>query len=137
MFEYKVSNPSDECYVSADEDIVASAAITLLGRGQYPCKNKEGRSLPSLFIFGGDPEAAYKSEFGISFSDFLSVAENLIKAAECVEKFRYARERTSINDIGKAAAALAVNLRKRAAHLTTAPCLAEKPPQICEAQTSA
>lgn len=130
MFEYEICNPSDECYVSADEDIVASAAITLLGRGQYPCKNKEGRSLPSLFIFGGDPEATYKSEFGISFSDFLSVPENLIKVAACLEKFRYTRERTSMNNIGKAAAALAVNSRKRAAQLTT-----EQSKQAVEAGT--
>jgi hypothetical protein len=119
MSEYEISNPSDECYVSADEDIVASAAITLLGNGAYPCKSKDGRSLPSLFIFGGDVDLTYKDRFGISFSDYLSVPENLIKAAECLEKFRYARERTSMNNIGKAAAALAVNLRKRAAQLTT------------------
>ena len=120
MHEYEISNPSDECYVSSDEDIIASAAITLLGNGAYPCSNKEGRSLPSFCLFGGDCDKAYNEVFGVTFDAFMSVPENLIKVAECLKTFRYARERTSMNNIGRSAAALVKNLLKRAAQLTTA-----------------
>jgi hypothetical protein len=118
--EYEIINPSDECYVSSDEDIVASAVVLFLGNGKYPLNDADDKPLPTFFMLGGDLEEAFKYRFGLTLSEFLSHNENLLKMANCCSSFRYARERSSTNNIGAAAKALEKQLRKRAALNTTA-----------------
>ncbi len=117
--EYEIINPSDKCYVSADEDIVASAVVLFLGSGKYPLKDADDKLLPTCFIFGGDPEEAFKNRFDVTLTEFLFQNESLIKMADCCSSFRYAGERSSMNNIGAAAKALEEQLRKRAAQNTT------------------
>lgn len=112
--EYEIGNPSDKCYVSADEDIVASAVVLFLGNGKYFINDADDKQLPTFFMLGGDPEEAFKNRFDVTLSEFLSHNESLIKMADCCSSFRYAGERSSMNNIGAAAKALEEQLRKRA-----------------------
>ena len=121
--EFEIGNPSDKCFVSADEDIVVSAAVTLLGRGQYFVQAGDDRKFPTFFALGGDPDVAYKEAYGITFSDFFKQNDNLVKVADCLASFRYAGERSSMNNIGAEAAALTETLRKRAAQTTNTPSM--------------
>lgn len=118
---YEIINPSDKCFLRADSDIVASAATIILGNGAYGLRDERDRSLPCMFLFGGDPDAAWKDRFGITFSEYIGKPESLSAMADCLATFRYAGERSSLNNIGAAAAALEKRLRNRAEqHATTA-----------------
>lgn len=117
--EYEIGNPSDKCFVSADSDIVASAVVLFLGNGKYFVNDADDKQLPTFFILGGDPNDAFKDRFGETLDDFMSKEESLIKMADCCATFRYASERSSMNNIGAAAKELEKQLRNRVAQHTT------------------
>ena len=114
--EYEISNPSDQCFVSHDEPVIVAAAVTILGNGMYLCAD-----LPTLYMFGCDPDEIFKKRFNITLSEIAKNPECLNKIADCFDTFRYSGKRSSINNIGEAAKSLSKNLRMRAAQLTTAP----------------
>jgi len=110
---FEIGNPSDKCFIEADDEKVATACVLFLGYGQYFCKNVEtGESYAgSFFALGGDVEQTWKHFHGIGFEEFISKPENKTKMAECYESFRYAYERTSMNNIGRKAEILAKQIR--------------------------
>lgn len=50
---YEIVNPSDACTIEADSDVVAGIAILMLGEGSYGTRREDGKSLPTLCLFGG------------------------------------------------------------------------------------
>ena len=113
---YEIGNPSDKCFLEADDEKIAAACVLFLGDGQYFCINTEtGKQVPgTFFAFGGDPEKTWKEIHGIGLDELFSNRENKIKIAECFESFRYAGTRTSLNNIGERAEKFAASMRRGA-----------------------
>ena len=113
MKEYEISNPSDKCFITG-EPLIVSLCVTILGNGQYPCDD-----LPTFFAFGGDPEKSFMEKFGIGFEDNFKNPDTLDKMGECFDTFRYASERSSMNNIGKRAEQNSKAVKARAKQLRT------------------
>lgn len=115
--KYKIGNPSDRCFVEADDEKVAVACILFLGNGQYFCINTETeeQSAGTFFALGGDVEETWKHFHGIGFEEFISKPETKKKMADCFASFSYSSERTSMNNIGKRAMEYEKNLRAKLA----------------------
>lgn len=120
--KFEIGNPSDQCFLEADDAKVAVACILFLGNGQYFCKNVEtDESIAgAFFALGGDVEETWKHFHGIGFEEFISKPETKKEMADCFASFHYAGERSSMNNIGKRAQELAESIRKTADNLTTA-----------------
>lgn len=114
MSKFELGNPSDECYLFADDAKIAAACILFLGNGQYFCTNKDtGEPIyGTFFALGGDVEETWNRLYGIGFEEFISKTETKKKMVDCYDSFIYARTRTSINDIGKAADELARDIER-------------------------
>lgn len=120
---YEVINPSDCCTFDAPDHEVATLAVFMLGEGHYGGQSDEGPEVP-IFLFGGATEW-YQKTFGHSFEDGLTkrradVAVALGSLIYCDASNRKAvvasggdihafndAKRTSMNNIGKRAEALA------------------------------
>lgn len=99
--KYEIINPSDKCYISSENEKVAKYACLLIGNGMYGLHNAEtGESVFPAYIFAMSVEQILL-EFGEPLGDFFE--HNKKEIAECLNTFEYATERTSLNDIGKAA----------------------------------
>jgi len=113
MTECKIINPSDECFMAGDDREALCAAGVFLGRCAYGLKStKDGSEVLPIFITGGWNEWWLKT-FGHKFEDYTDTKPHE-KIAKVLDTFRYARERGSINDIGKFAKHCAEGLRRRA-----------------------
>jgi hypothetical protein len=119
--KFEIGNPSDQYFLEADDAKVAVACILFLGNGQYFCTNVEtDESIAgAFFALGGDVEETWKHFHGIGFEEFISKPETKKKMADCFASFRYAGERSSMNNIGKRAQEFAESTRKAADNLTT------------------
>ena len=96
--KYQIINPSDECYISSENERVAKYACLLIGNGKYGLHNAEtGESVLSVYLFGISDEEIL-AEFGEPLNDFFE--HNKKEIAECINTFEYAGERTSLNNIG-------------------------------------
>lgn len=103
---YEIINPSDKCYIHADDVRLAKLAGIYLGKGMYGLEDESGK--PVLHIFQGD-EALGMSDSEIK--DFIqSRWEDLAKV---FESFEYAGERTSLNNIGALAEGYAKACRNK------------------------
>lgn len=133
-------NPSDAITFEMDDVKVAGVAILFLGRGAYALTDAEGKTVVPLGLFGTNE--TWLKEQGIDLDTF--ILANLIPIAEFLESVCYGhiaereafevacsrmttakaaehrawwnnKKRTSLNDIGKGALALAKQLRKKSA----------------------
>lgn len=100
--KFEIGNPSDQCFLEADDDKIATACILFLGNGQYFCKNVDHNEsiAGAFFALGGDVEETWKHFHGIGFEEFISKPETKIKMQECFASFHYSGERSSMNNIG-------------------------------------
>ena len=113
---YEIINPSDECYISSDNEAVAKYACLLIGNGKYGLHNAEtGESVLSIYLFGISEEEILL-EFGETLEDFFE--HNKKEIAECLNTFEYAGERTSINNIEATAKHLYNAIMKQIDHPT-------------------
>lgn len=97
----KIMNPSDECNLEND-DLEASAFVTIyISSGKYALNDEDGNQLMPLFLFGGCEEYWLK-KFGHSIEEFLESEGVDKRLADVCDSFYYVRERSSMNDIGKA-----------------------------------
>lgn len=109
--KYEIINMSDECYITSGDELLACVACLMLGGGNYGLKNNEGKSILPIFLFGGADEWI-DDKFG-NIDDFSGYIENHKEELAAVfDSFEYARERTSLNNIGARAKALAEGMRK-------------------------
>lgn len=110
--EYEIINPSDECYLTGAGEPLAAACV-ILGRGAYALKDKKGDTdACPLFLLGGVDDW-WKKTFGRTLSEYLDT-NPWAAMADVFDTFRYARTRSSMNNIGKAAKEYATAMRKRA-----------------------
>jgi hypothetical protein len=111
---FEIGNPSDKCFVDAEDPKAAAAAITLLGHGQYFCKAEDGTDYPAFYVLGGDPQEIWKDKFGLTLNEYLA-GSGLDAIIDCLKTFRYDGERSSMNNIGAAAKSWIKNLEKHKA----------------------
>ena len=136
---YEIVNPSDPYTLRAPDRATAVAACFLLGEGQYSLRARDGESACPLFLLGGDPLDWYEGEFGVrlpavlenrlaevaaalesvlygSFADREEIdAATALMAPDAVAGFlaeRHERRRSSLNNIGAKAWAIAAALRR-------------------------
>ena len=98
--KYEIINPSDQCYVFADDERVAAASIILLGEGMYGGHGEDGKSIPCFYPLGGDYNADWKEKYGITLEAYLELPDARPNLAKCYDSFIYAGERSSLNNIG-------------------------------------
>ncbi len=114
--KFEIINPSDACTMHAPDLEVAAVAVSFLGDGKYPLEGLDdaaGQGVPA-FLFGGHDEW-FSSKFGMSFQD---TAEHVLnhrneELATTLDSVTLRGTRTSMNDIGGRARALAQAVRRK------------------------
>lgn len=97
---YEILNPSDKCYIHADDVRLAQIAAIYLGNGMYGLEDETGNTV--LHIFQG---AEVLGMSDAERKDFIS--SHWEDLANVFESFEYAGERSSLNNIGAKAEKLA------------------------------
>lgn len=113
MMEYEIVNPSDPYTLKSDDFEAAALACVILGNGKYALKPLEdgGVEVP-LFVFGGHDEWFQKT-FGVTLDGSLSrVERSRIAAVLETVTIGNSKKRSSMNDIGGRAKALAIVMRE-------------------------
>lgn len=130
---YEIINPSDPYCIEADDPKVACVAVAILGEGMYALKQGDEDIMP---IFLVDPDEWFREQFRGSFGEVLNSIDRAVLAVcfdsvLCCEAGEYEEEkaalakvpfysarlarhderRTSMNDIGRRAWALAERVR--------------------------
>jgi hypothetical protein len=108
---YEIINPSDECWIEAGDEMLACVVALLLGGGNYGLDCENGEKVMPPFLLGGFDEWWSQKSPGVEFGCYVDAS--LPKLLPVFESFKYARERTSVNDIGARAARFAANIRKK------------------------
>lgn len=104
MSKYEIINPSDECFIYADDVRLAKIACAYLGGGFYGLRDENGESIMHPFE---DIENA--TEMKVSeIKTFID--NNKMALAKVFRSFEYEGERTSLNNIGAKAEQYAVAL---------------------------
>jgi len=113
---YKIINPSDPYHLTADDLVLAAIAACLLGHGKYALEATDGSEGVPLFLFGGHDEW-FAAQGAGSFDAALTAAtgQRAEALAEVLESVTIVGTRSSLNDIGEAAARLAVGVRRMVA----------------------
>ncbi|MDH7551838.1 hypothetical protein [Stenotrophomonas geniculata] len=116
MTVYKIINPSDPYHLTADDLVLAAIAACLLGHGKYALEATDGSEGVPLFLFGGHDEW-FAAQGAGSFDAALTAAtgQRAEALAEVLESVTIVGTRSSLNDIGEAAARLAVGVRRMVA----------------------
>ena len=107
--KYEIINPSDECFIYADDERLAKIACAILGNGWYGLVNEENGEtvLPVL--------EDLKSSVGMNDDELKKfIADNRMELANVFLSFVYPHERTSCNDIGGRAKYIGDQLMKKA-----------------------
>ena len=104
---YEIINPSDKCFISAEDERLAIIACFILGSGMYGMRNEKGDIVVAPFV---------PAEFILNLT--LPAIDRLIEShsgelATVFESFCYESERTSLNDIETKAKKFAEAFRKR------------------------
>lgn len=118
--EYEIINPSDPYRMEAEHLDTAAIAVCLLGDGQYAARPVGGGDEVPVFLFES-PDPWFASRFGASYIEtakdvILRRGEELARVLDSVA-LRPGRERSSLNDIGARAKALAEAVRRKAAEV--------------------
>jgi hypothetical protein len=138
---YEIINPSDAYTLQAKDPMVAALACMVLGEGAYGLEDEKGEEVCPFFIFGGDPDAWLRENFGQGLEQALKshaaeIAEVLdsvliggfddrreyesavaLMTPEGAAAYRAIRadiKRTSMNNIGAMAAKLATYFKAQA-----------------------
>ena len=113
--EYEIINPSDPYRMTAERLDTAAVAVCLLGDGNYAAKPRgDGEEVP-LFLFTS-PDPWFIERFGMGYADTAKKIiehrnEELAAVFDSVTLER--AERSSTNDIGGRAKALAQAVRRK------------------------
>ena len=110
MPRYEIINPSDKCFLSGENLEAICAAVALIGDGKYGLTSDDGSTVMPVFILGGR-DAWWKEKFGHEAQEFV-VRENFPAIAAALRSFRYETKRSSMNNIGAAARAMAKHLEE-------------------------
>lgn len=120
--KFNLINPSDPYTFEADDLEVAAVMVCLLGDGKYLADAlgedaDKGNNVPA-FLFGGHDEW-FVSKFGMNYADTAEHClqhrvDDLARAFESVQLQLGSERRSSMNDIGARARALAQVIRRKA-----------------------
>ena len=99
---YEIINPSDKCYIYAEDVRIARIVCVLLGNGMYGLVDEQGNVVMHVFEELDIPQE--------KISDFVN--QYAAEIASVLESFEYEGERTSLNNIGRRASVLADAFRK-------------------------
>lgn len=107
--KYELINPSDKIHFEGDfEPAVMGAAIAALGQGKYALEDDNGNTVVPIWLFGGHEEWFRAHE--TTLDDVLT--NKRADVAAFLDTLTYAGERSSMNNIGARAKAIAEALRK-------------------------
>lgn len=101
MSKYEIINPSDECFIYADDVRLAKIACAYLGSGYYGLRDENGEAIMHPFE---DIETATEMKES-EIKKFID--DNKIALAKVFRSFEYKGERTSLNNIGARAEQIA------------------------------
>ena len=104
--KFEIINPSDKCFITADDERLAKIVCTVLGQGWYGLRYQDGDTV--MYPLQPLDEALGADEDTIN----AIIDENRDKLAEVFDSFEYEDERTSLNNIGATAMAYAKALRR-------------------------
>lgn len=112
--KFEIINPSDKCFMTADDLLIAAIAVCLLSEGRYALKGVDNDKIVPLFLFGGHDEW-FKSQFDLSFEEAMQKVSTekrpqLISALKSIE---YEYERGSLNNIKQRGYDLAVAIKNK------------------------
>jgi hypothetical protein len=137
---YEIANPSDAYTMKSADELAAVLACMFLGSGRYILTDESGRHVMPFFMFGGGEDEWLQRTFGMSLDDAIksrlpAIADALesvliggfrdrrefeeaaaLMTPENVAQFRerrHDRRRSSLNNIGRRAAALAKSIRAK------------------------
>lgn len=114
--EYEIINPSDPYTMTADDLQIAAAVVCLLGEGKYAAKPTAGAgSEVPMFLFGGH-DKWFAQMFGMNFEATIDhvMTHRGDELAQALESVTLAsQERSSLNDIGGRAKAMAQAVRRK------------------------
>ncbi|RRU90009.1 hypothetical protein EGJ24_01155 [Stenotrophomonas maltophilia] len=117
MTTYTIINPSDPYTLIADDLVLAAISVCLLGSGKYALEAADGSEGVPFFLFGGHDE--WFAAHGAGSLDAALTAATGQRAealAKVLESVTIVGARSSLNDIGEAAARLAAGVRKLVPH---------------------
>ncbi len=117
MTTYTIINPSDPYTLIADDLVLAAISVCLLGSGKYALEAADGSEGVPFFLFGGHDE--WFAAHGAGSLDAALTAATGQRAealAKVLESVTIVGTRSSLNDIGEAAARLAAGVRKLVPH---------------------
>ena len=104
---YEIINPSDKCYITAEDPVLAKIACCALGRGWYGLKAETGE----VIIY---PLESLEKNTGMRTEELTAyLTEHAQEIVQVFRSFEYETERTSMNDIGGYAARLADALENK------------------------
>ena len=108
MMRYEIVNPSDKCFISADDVRLAKVACAMLGYGIYGLKDADDQLVMGI-LEPLDEAVGLKDEAALV--DFID--RNKPELAKVFRSFEYEGEQTSLNDIGGLAARFAAALEAK------------------------
>lgn len=108
--KYEIINPSDKCFITSENESVARFCNLLLGQGMYGLQREDGTDAD--YIHFGYSQECLDTDYEGNFKEFSY--RHAKEIAECFASFKYASERTSLNNIGGRAKDLAEIFKKRA-----------------------
>ena len=95
--KYEIINPSDKCYITSNNELVARFCCLLLGNGHYVLRDENNNDIGNMYLFGATKETLDEEYDG----DFEAFAKTHWKdIVTCFKSFEYEGERTSANNIG-------------------------------------
>lgn len=106
MKKYEIINPSDKCFIYAEDVRLAKTACILLGQGWYGLQDENGEQVMGILeTFGSalEIEEAKVGQF---------IAEHKKELAKVFRSFEYADRRTSLNNIADRARNYAIQLER-------------------------
>lgn len=106
--KYEIINPSDRCFISAEDVRFAKIAGIMLGNGLYGLQDENGETVLHIF-------ESFEGALGLDSDQVREfIYGNAEKMAEVFESFEYAGERTSLNNIEAKAQGIAKLIRQKA-----------------------
>lgn len=109
MKKYEIINPSDKCFIYADDERLAKIACVVLGRGWYGLENENGETVINIM-------ESLNDALGMTDEEIKKLMdENIIELSKVFLSIEYAYERTSLNNIEELSKSIGKKLAERGA----------------------